>query len=110
MEEIIKIHSNRYDWNKILKHKLIPITFDLLEIGDIVISKTFTYSQKYMLDEFYDEYNMEKIGILLTKDKEYPNKSKLYRIINKESNEYEQCDLYADAGSSGGFYLFKINL
>ena len=80
MSELIKQVAQYYDWKKILKIEIVPTSFEKLNVGDIVMSRTFTYSQKYMLDDSYEEYNMEKIGILLTKDHEYPNKSKLYKI------------------------------
>ena len=105
-----KVYS--YDWDKIIKGKFIPVSFEELKVGDIVKSITFTYSQKYLLDDLYEEYNMEKIGVLLTKDEEYRTKSKIYRLkaFGEDYSEFEIENLYVDAGSSGGFEFFKLIL
>jgi hypothetical protein len=77
------------------------VTFDELEVGDIVKSITYTHSQKWMLREGYEEFNMVKIGILISKGDNGEDS-----ILLTEEGEMK---LYANPGSSGGIYLYRYN-
>lgn len=109
--ELMKHTSVYYDWKHIKKSGMfINVPFNKLKVGDIVISYTYTHSQKYMIFEGYEEYNCMKYGILLTKNKINPEKSILYTIVDEEEYDFEEQNLYADPGKSGGFILYKCIL
>lgn len=120
MVELLKSMAIYHDWDKILSNvskNFIPVSFDELKEGDIVMTSTFTYSQKYLMYAGYEEYNMKKIGVLLTKNNDNPSASNLFMKTywddneeeEEEEEEFEQVNLYSDPGSSGGFILYKYN-
>jgi hypothetical protein len=80
--------------------------FRELQVGDIVSSSTMTYSQKYFDREGYEQYNMKKYGILLTKNEEYPQDSILLQY-DSDSDSFVETNLYADPGTSGIVELQK---
>jgi len=85
--------------------QFIPCMFNDLQLGTIVMSTTYTYSQKY-INEMYEPYNMTKIGILTNKDVDDPGNSTIIQI-KKSDNDGENTvcctatNLYADPRSSG---------
>ncbi len=82
--------------------KFILVNFTDLKVGDLVKTVTMTYSQKYMLYEGYEEYNMTKIGYIKSLDNDSPAYSKM---INYETEE--EMNLYADPGTSGFVSIYK---
>ncbi len=102
-----------HDWENLDHNKFKQISFDDLKVGDIVMSVTYTYSQKYFMIEGYEEYNMSKIGILLTKDEESPGRSRLYKKVvsddSGDSDEFEETNFYCDPMNSGSISLYKYD-
>ena len=109
MTVIMKDMACYHDWEVILSsyNNFVQVSFEELKHGDIVMSLTYTYSQKYMMVEGYEEYNCMKHGVLLTKNESNPEKSVMYKINDNEGFEFEEVNLYANPGSSGGFTLYK---
>jgi hypothetical protein len=112
MVSLIKQMAIYHDWENISCKDFVLTTFDQLKIGNIVMSVTFTYSQKYFMTEGYEEYNMSKIGILLTKDEEKNGNSLIYRRIFSEDYEednihFEETKFYADPMNSGIVQIYK---
>ncbi len=107
--DVMKLTVCYHDWEKILSsnHKFIQISFEELKPGDIVMSFTFTYSQKYMILEGYEEYNSMKYGILLSKDQTNPSNSLMYQTMDNSGFNFVETKLYADPGSSGKYTLYK---
>jgi hypothetical protein len=94
------------DFDNLKHEKFMQVAFEDLKVGDIVKTITTTYSQKYILYEGYEEYNMVKIGIILEKNNENNGQSRLYRYLS-EKNNFEETSLYADPGTSGYFIIYK---
>ena len=90
------------------KTKFQSCCFDSMKVGDIVLSCTGTHSLKY-LDRFgYEQYNMEKYGILLEKNLECPGQSMI--LAYDEINDiFKRVNFYDDPGSSGWFSLQKYD-
>jgi hypothetical protein len=88
------------------KTKFIRCSFDDIEVGDIVLSFTGTHSQKYFNRYGYEEYNMEKYGILLEKNFECPGQS-IVLAYNENKDMFDRTNLYSDPGSSGWYSLQK---
>lgn len=109
MTVIMKDMACYHDWEVILSSpdKFILVSFEELKHGDIVMSHTYTHSQKYMMVEGYEEYNCMKHGVLLTKNESNPEKSILYTILDSSGFDFVETNLYANPGSSGGFTLYK---
>lgn len=102
--ELLKLTAN---YNTISENdEFITISFDNLKEGDIVRVEIGTYSQKYMLDDSYSEYNSIRYGILLEKNMGYPGNSRFY-VYNQEAEMYEETYLYANPGTSGWISLGK---
>jgi hypothetical protein len=91
--------------------QFIYCCFNDLKIGDIVSSITFTNSQKWLSREGYDEYNMEKQGIMMQINT-IPEKSIIKRY-DKYKNIFYDDIFYCDPGTSGGVifkkYIAQIN-
>jgi hypothetical protein len=78
--------------------------FTELKIGDIVMSQTYTNSQKY-LDKFgYEEYNMTKIGIFIEKNNEVLELSNMLKY-DQETDSFIRESLFSNPGTSGGYYF-----
>lgn len=107
--EVMKLTVCYYDWENILSsyNNFVQVSFEELKHGDIVMSSTFTYSQKYLMVEGYEEYNCMKFGVLLEKDLTNPNKSLMYQILDSSGFDFVETNLYSNPGSSGGFTLYK---
>ncbi len=99
------IASTSYNFENLSPKYFIQIPFEELKVGDVVKSSTMTYSQKYMLYDGYEEYNMIKIGILLEKNEENPGASKFFQHIDKD--KFVETNLFADPGSSGFVAIYK---
>lgn len=82
--------------------------FEDMNIGDIVMSTTFTHSQKYFDKLGFEDVNMRKIGILIEKNEsDFENSVILkYDYIN---NTFTKEKFFRNPGSSGGYYLKKYN-
>ena len=87
--------------------QFIVCEFDDIHEGDIVMTVTMTHSQKYLLKEGYEDYNMIKYGILLQKDIINPEMSTLFRY-DEYTRSFTMTNLYKNPGSSGTFILKKI--
>jgi hypothetical protein len=80
-------------------------SFDEMKVGDIVSSWTMTNSQKYLFKEGFEEYNMEKKGILIKKNNDNPELSEIFQYDSK-TDTFKVTNLYRDPGTSG-MYGFK---
>ena len=103
--ELIKLMAIYYDLDNLNFNLFKSSSFEELKIGDIVKTSTMTYSQKYMLWDGYEDCNMTKIGILLTKS-DNPEESILFQY-DFETEEFKETNLYRDLGSSGCVYIEK---
>jgi hypothetical protein len=108
----IKTFAFYQDWDNLNFKHFEQCTFEDLKLGDIVMSVVSTYSQKYIMCSGYEEYNMKKIGVLLTKEKKNPEKSLLYQKMfienyGNESNDFQDVCLYSDPGTSGYVVLYR---
>ena len=84
-----------------------PINHNDLQVGDVVKSEVYTYSQKWLLREGYEEVNMKKIGILINKDEEGDGeKSTLYIC---DGINYKEMRLYVNPYNSGFINLYRYN-
>ena len=106
MDNIIKDLAIYHDFDNLAYENFMQVSFEDLKVGDIVKSVTMTYSQKYTLYAGYEEYNMEKIGVLLEKNNGNNGQSRLYRYLGDNDN-FEEVSLYADPGTSGYFIIYK---
>lgn len=88
------------------KTKFVSCCFENMEVGDIVLSFTGTNSLKYLNCPGYEQYNMEKYGILLEKDLECPGQSMILAYDEKD-DAFKRVNLYSDPGSSGWYSLQK---
>jgi hypothetical protein len=104
---LIKDFAIYHDFDNLKHEKFMQVAFEDLKVGDIVKTITMTYSQKYILYEGYEEYNMEKIGILLEKNNNSNGSSRLYRYLYNEEDHFEETSLYTDPGTSGYFIIYK---
>jgi hypothetical protein len=86
--------------------KFVNSNFDELQIGDIVLSSTITYSQKYFLKEGYEDYNMQKYGVLLHKKVNDPENS-IILAYDPSTKTFSETYFYKNPGTSGCFYLKK---
>ena len=86
--------------------KFVSVEFKDLKINDLVKTVTMTYSQKYMLYEGYEEYNMTKIGYIKSLDYENNGYSKIIDFEDKN----KQMNLYTDPGNSGFVWVYKYIL
>jgi hypothetical protein len=89
--------------------KFVSATFDELNVGDIVMSETMTFSQKYIFKEGCEEYNMKKYGILTEKNLETPGLSTII-IYDEIKNKFTETNLFANPGTSGYFSFRKYIL
>ncbi len=88
----------------ILTYKLanmIVENIEQLKVGDSVRSTVFTWSQKYMMWDGYEEYNCSKIGTIV-----FLGDSFFTTRIKKEDGE--EVFLAVDPGSSGGVSIELI--
>ena len=69
-------------------------SIEQLKVGDLVRSTVFTWSQKYMMYEGYEEYNCTKIGIIV-----FLGDSFFTTKIKKDDGE--EVFLAVDPGGSG---------
>lgn len=84
--------------------KFQSCSFDEMNVGDIVKITTFTNSQKYFFKGGYEDLNMTKTGILIEKNIEKHDLSKMLKYEQDTglfSNEY----LFRNPGTSGGYYF-----
>jgi len=86
------------------KTKFIICDMSDINCGDIIMSHTFTYSQKYLLDDSYSEYNMVKYGILIEKNETNYGDSKIIRFekLSDGHINYTESHLYLDMGTRSG--------
>jgi hypothetical protein len=108
----IKTMAFYHEWDALEFNRFEQCSFEDLKPGDVVMSVVSTYSQKYMMYEGYEEYNMKKIGVLLTKEKKNPDRSVLYQKMfnedyGKETDDFKEVCLYSDPGTSGYVILYK---
>lgn len=77
-----------------------------LKIGDIVMSQTYTYSQKYFNKPGYESFNITNIGILIKKNNEQLPDS--YEILqyHSETNNFILSFFFNDPGSSGSYNIY----
>jgi len=87
--------------------KFALTTFEDIQVGDIIMTQTTTYSQKYFDVPGYEDFNMTKIGILLEKNLQEPAKSIIYKY-NKDKDDFEETNIYTDPMNSGYFLIYKI--
>lgn len=80
--------------------------FDQLKVGDIVLSSTMTFSQKYFLKEGYEDYNMEKYGVLMEKNENDPENSVIL-VYDSITETFSEAYFYRNPGTSGCFCLKK---
>ena len=80
---------------------MIVESIDQLKLGDTVRSTVFTWSQKYMMWEGYEEYNCTKIGTIV-----FLGECFFTTRIKKEDGE--EVFLAVDPGSSGGVSIELI--
>jgi hypothetical protein len=76
--------------------------------GDIIMTATFTNSQKYFYKFGCEEYNMTKVGIFISKNDENFEDSMMLRY-NIETKTFTFEILFKNPGTSGGFYLKKYH-
>ena len=69
-------------------------SIDELKEGDYVISEVFTFSQKYLMDERYKEFNFTKKGIITKLGNTF------FNTYIKDDNG-DEVVLASDPGSSG---------
>lgn len=81
-------------------------SFDDLEVGDIIFSTTFTFSQKCLMIEEYEKFNMTKYGILIEKNNEDKCLSKMLKY-DFDNNIFVMENLFANPGISGGYCFGK---
>ena len=80
---------------------MIVESIELLKLGDLVRSSVFTWSQKYMMYQGYEEYNCTKTGtIVFLGDSFFTTK------IKKEDGE--EVFLAVDPGGSGSVSIELI--
>ncbi len=106
--DIMQLHNLIEKLKKQQQENFKNCEFKDLKEGDIVMTVTMTYSQKYFLDEQYKEYNMIKKGILLSKDETDNGNSKIlqYEIVDGEI-KFIETNLYSDPKTSGMFIIYK---
>jgi hypothetical protein len=80
---------------------MIVQNIDQLKLGDTVRSTVFTWSQKYMMWEGYEEYNCTKIGTIV-----FLGECFFTTKIKKEDGEV--VFLAVDPGGSGGVSIELI--
>jgi len=78
-------------------------TINDIKVGDIVQSTVGTYSQKYLMIDGYEKYNMTKQGTVIFKGKSFFDTI----IMTEEGDETE---LAADPGSSGYVHISIIKI
>ena len=89
------------------KTKFQSCCFNSMKVGDIVLSCTGTHSLiKYLNRPGYEQYNMEKYGILLEKNLECPGQSVIL-AYDETTDTFKRVNLYSDPGSSGWYSLQK---
>jgi hypothetical protein len=86
--------------------KLVICEFNEINDGDIISSFTITHSQKYLLKEGCEEYNMKKIGIMLRKNNDDPEESIIF-AYDKITKTFFETNFYKNPGTSGCFILKK---
>jgi hypothetical protein len=102
----IYIEATKKEFAMLDKKKFVDFNFDQLQVGDIVLSFTATNSQKYLIREGYEDYNMEKIGILLEKNEDDPQNSTIL-AYDRLTKTFSETNFYRNPGTSGIFYLQK---
>jgi hypothetical protein len=88
--------------------KFKDCSFRGMKIGDIVASWTMTNSQKYIDKPGYEECNMIKYGMLLSKNEQDPSQSQIL-CYDKDKKRFHQTHFYFDVGTSGSVILMKYH-
>uniref|UniRef100_A0A6C0J4X3 Uncharacterized protein n=1 Tax=viral metagenome TaxID=1070528 RepID=A0A6C0J4X3_9ZZZZ len=81
---------------------MTTISLQNINIGDYIQGTTYTYSQKYIMSEGYEEYNTIKKGIVVQCSKI----SCEHVLIKKDDGEVVSVCL--DPGSSGGWWIERL--